>query len=267
MAGPVYPTQCRDSMEKWLSAPEPFQKYEISDSGQVRNPDSYVLRGSKSGRYHSVVLSVGGKKTTIHVHRLVALTFLGNSPIKDMIVHHKNQNTKDNRVGNLEWATTGDHRRLARSTGSKTSSRAVLQLDQNGQVIKEWPSIRSIPHDYSRIWLACQGRIRGAYGVKWAYATKELPGERWANTQFNDKTVEVSSLGRVRLKGGRVTYGSGDPYLTVDLAGSKVSVHRLVALAFLPLPEGFTSLDLTVNHQNLNKIDNRADNLEWATQS
>lgn len=253
-------------MEKWLNAPDPFQKYEVSDYGRVRNPDGYIFRGSEDAGYHRVTLSVNGRKTTTHVHRLVALTFLGAPPIVGMIAHHKNQDTRDNRVGNLEWVTTGDHRKLLRSTGSKTSSRAVLQLDQNGVVIKEWPSIRSIPHDYSLIWLACQGRIRGAYGFKWAYATKELPGEKWANTKFNGLVVEVSSLGRVRLKGGRLTYGSGATYLTVDLAGSKVAVHRLVALAFLPLPEGFTADDLTVNHQNLNKTDNSVGNLEWATQ-
>lgn len=254
-------------MEKWLNAPEPFQKYEISDYGRVRNPDGYIFRGSEDAGYSRVTLSVEGSKTTIHVHRLVALTFLGIPPVKGMIVHHKNQDTRDNRVTNLEWVTTGEHRGLGRSMGSKTSSRAVLQIDQSGQVIKEWPSIRSVPHDYSLIWLACQGRIRGAYGFKWSYANKELPGEEWANTEFKGILVEVSSLGRVRLKGGRLTYGSGATYLTVDLAGSKVAVHRLVALAFLPLPEGLTADDLTVNHQNLNKTDNRVGNLEWTTQS
>lgn len=252
-------------MEKWLNAPNPFQKYEVSNYGRVRNPDGYIFRGT-TGRYSRIVLSVEGDKTTINVHRIVALTFLGCPPVSGMVVHHKNQDTMDNRVTNLEWVTTGEHRRLQRPMSSKTSSRAVLQLDQSGHTIKEWPSIRSIPHDYSLIWLACQGRIRGAYGFKWAYANKELPGEEWAKTEFRGLVVEVSSLGRVRLKGGRITYGSGNPYLTVGIAGSKVAVHRLVALAFLPIPGELTADGLTVNHKNFNKIDNRFDNLEWATQ-
>jgi len=41
----------------------------------------------------------------------------------------------------------------------------------------------------------------------------------------------------------------------------KFSIHRLIALAFIPNPEN----KKTVNHKNGNKADNRIQNLEWNT--
>lgn len=75
----------------------------------------------------------------------------------------------------------------------------------------------------------------------------------------------VSNLGRVRLKRGTITPGSADRngYLRVTFSHEKVKhfwVHRLVATAFIPNPEGKSE----VNHLG-EKTDNRACMLEWVT--
>jgi hypothetical protein len=56
---------------------------------------------------------------------------------------------------------------------------------------------------------------------------------------------------------------SGVGYYVVALRNSRsiISIHRLVALTFIPNPEN----KKTVNHKNGIKTDNRVDNLEWAT--
>lgn len=107
--------------------------------------------------------------------------------------------------------------------------------------------------------------------------------ENWKPVLGYEGLYEVSDMGRVRRVGGYVNTGikhvdmkwhkgrvlkcnmKRSGYLTVDLCKDNrvktVSVHRLVAGAFLLQKEGQTQ----VNHINCNKADNRAVNLEWCT--
>ena len=80
----------------------------------------------------------------------------------------------------------------------------------------------------------------------------------------------VSNEGLVKGSSGKIlkTFIQNMGYEVVSLYnGSKVSskrtVHRLVAQAFIPNPLGL----LVVNHKDGNKLNNRAENLEWCTNS
>lgn len=98
--------------------------------------------------------------------------------------------------------------------------------------------------------------------------------EEWRAVVSWEGYYEVSNIGRVRrikagkgARAGHVMSPRRGPYLTLQLSRndqrSMVTVHSLVAEAFHgKRPDG-----LIVNHKDLNKHNNLADNLEWVTYS
>lgn len=107
--------------------------------------------------------------------------------------------------------------------------------------------------------------------------------EEWREIKGFEDRYEVSNLGRVRSKprytvvtnkkGTRFRRkmqskilkpsDNGCGYMHVILTSGKQKfgkyIHRLVCDAFIPNPENLS----TVNHISENKLDNRAENLEW----
>ncbi|WP_288638843.1 NUMOD4 domain-containing protein [uncultured Lentilactobacillus sp.] len=103
--------------------------------------------------------------------------------------------------------------------------------------------------------------------------------EIWKNIQGYEGLYQVSNFGRVRsldkkvkcrggkyrLMSGRImrSVHSGTNYSAVNLYKGKHHrmqyVHRLVAEAFIPNPNGY----LEINHKDENKENNNVSNLEW----
>lgn len=93
---------------------------------------------------------------------------------------------------------------------------------------------------------------------------KSISATSWKMSHYevcvNGEIYSVSKRGKRRkLK----PYYAGSGYMVVMINQSKVYVHRLVASLFIPNPEDKPQ----VNHIDGDKTNNRADNLEWVTQS
>jgi hypothetical protein len=58
-------------------------------------------------------------------------------------------------------------------------------------------------------------------------------------------------------------FGISAGYAMIKLNGKMTQLHRVVAEHFVDKPD--IQERLAVNHLNLNKLDNRAENLEWVT--
>ena len=107
--------------------------------------------------------------------------------------------------------------------------------------------------------------------------------EIWKDIQGYENLYQVSNLGRIKSLDRKVKVGiknndivlhkgkilklnqKRNGYLSVDLSKEgivkTISVHRLVAIAFIPNVDN----KMQVNHINAKKYDNRVENLEWCS--
>jgi len=91
--------------------------------------------------------------------------------------------------------------------------------------------------------------------------------EQWRPIAGLEEFYEVSNLGRIRSKRyNRILKPQGRKYHHVDLGSHRRNqyVHFLVAQAFLPPCPGRHGVGKwNIDHINDDKLDNRAENLQW----
>ena len=174
-------------MEIWKVIPGFEGYYEASDMGRIRGIDriiettgkkahtrlikSRVLKFSLSHGYHSYVLWVNHKQTTIRSHVAVAYAFLGDRP-SGMYVCHANGDRSDNRLANVYYGTPKQNsddaaRHGTRPIGESCSASKLKATD----VVNIRAKAKSIS----------QRKICEEFGISRAQASRVINGVHWSH--------------------------------------------------------------------------------------
>lgn len=112
--------------------------YEVSKYGDIRNKQTgkILKQKLKKDNYLEVSISMGSRQNVKHclVHRLVAEAFIPNPESKPQ-VNHKDGNTTNNQVTNLEWVTNQENITHSIITGLKPNDRGENSC--NSKMTKE----------------------------------------------------------------------------------------------------------------------------------
>lgn len=133
----------RDNMGRFVSTETVV---EITRDGKVlENGMERKLHSRKADGY--IVTSINGKLK--YVHRLVAEKYLPN-PHNLSVINHKDGNTSNNHIDNLEWTTKRKNCEHARLNGlSETKSQGITDLTYEQYI--EMKKLRETGLSYKKI--------------------------------------------------------------------------------------------------------------------
>lgn len=266
--------------EVWKPVFEPYHElYVVSNFGRVKNVKTgHVLAPqSDEAGYKRVPLSKNNKTVKRALDVVVAKAFIPN-PFNKPTVDHKDRDPRNNNVDNLEWATRKEQSK--NRIPAKRIGYAVIKLDVNGNEIPgSFPNTTAAAKHFNVApglisrWIKEKRITSEGYRLEWINARErgpDLPGEEWKTVTIEGATFKVSSFGRVENKQGLRGIGSNHNsgykvIVNVPIANGKKKtflVQRVICEAFYGPPP---SPNHEANHKDLNKHNNRADNLEWLT--
>ncbi len=277
-------------MEEWLAIND-YPNYSVSNFGNVKNnTTNKIMRQNVRGGYSKISLKNGNKKSSCNVHRLVALAFIHN-PENKRTVNHKDKNKCNNKLENLEWMTheeQSQHRSIGLDL-KPNINKPIYRLSKNDEILDFFNSIEyagkwavennlttNIHNGRNAIGNCLNGLTKTAYNYKWKFTNNNsLENEEWREINVNkllnkeiisDKKYCVSNLGRFKNSSGRITNIESyktieDGYIRVYIYNKTFALHRLIALTFLDNHENKE----TVNHIDGNKLNNKVENLAFAT--
>lgn len=149
----------------------------------------YIFKPSLDGRgYFQVSLSIGEQKRVARVHRLVAEAFLPepsedlleackSSGVNYVLVNHKDNNTTNNKVSNLEWCNPKFNCDWCVLSGTHNTTTTKGSLNYNAELTEQ--DVNEIL-DLLKNKVMSQERIAQHYGVKQITISNIWTGRSWA---------------------------------------------------------------------------------------
>lgn len=156
-------------MEEWKDVKGYEGLYKISNLGRIKrlykNGKERIRTLHKRGKYYCIDLWKNGKCECVNVHRLVASAFI-NNPDSLPCVNHKDENSLNNNVNNLEWCTQQYNTEYSIST-------PVLGINIFSGFIKEFRSQKNasdtLAINKGNINSVCKGIRKQAGNYKFLY--------------------------------------------------------------------------------------------------
>ena len=161
-------------MEKWIDAYE-FEKYEVSDLGNVRNKRTKRVLAQRPSRNGYIVVDLyknDGSKTTKSVHQLIMFSFngvhenYGNQKGK-YVIDHKDNNKLNNRLDNLQYLQFEENSSKINALRGQSSPNNKLTEEQ----VREIKALKGIK---------LQKQIAEEFNVSLSLVQKIHQNRRWA---------------------------------------------------------------------------------------